>query len=300
MFYEKIHRNRAILWDKVSAKLLGRALVFRHRYWNSWTVGGRPETVRAFWWTGECNFGDLITPLLLRHFGYIPVLSEAHDARVAATGSILGMLDPAYDGVILGSGLLSDTRKLCFPNATILAVRGALTRDRIGAPTSTPLGDPGLLVADAFPVRRSKRYVLGIVPHYEDLIDKRLRSFVRNHAGQVRCVNVMRSPPAVIRDLDECSYVASSSLHGCVGADALGIPNAWIRISDRVIGKGFKFHDYYSAFGEDRVAIEPSGDLNLDDIVDHTSTVKGDKIEDVKEGLRGAFRSLGMMLRAVR
>ena len=40
-------------------------------------------------------------------------------------------------------------------------------------------------------------------------------------------------------------------MHGLIAADALGIPNARIRVADRITGGDYKFRDYYSVFGVD-------------------------------------------------
>ena len=66
-------------------------------------------------------------------------------------------------------------------------------------------------------------------------------------------VDITADTETVIQEADKCERIISSSLHGIVLADALGIENKW-EYSDRVYGKGFKFRDYASALGED---IEP-------------------------------------------
>ena len=33
----------------------------------------RGNGIKAYWYKDELNFGDLITPLLLKHFGYMPI-----------------------------------------------------------------------------------------------------------------------------------------------------------------------------------------------------------------------------------
>ena len=58
---------------------------------------------------------------------------------------------PDYDGIVLGSGLLSDNPNLRYPNARIMALRGELTKNRLNIRGELPLGDPGLLVADLLP-----------------------------------------------------------------------------------------------------------------------------------------------------
>jgi hypothetical protein len=62
--------------------------------------------------------------------------------------------------------------------------------------------------------------------------------------------------------------VLSSSLHGLIVADALGVPNRWVESSDRVIGRGFKFRDYLGAMGRRTDPI----DLPAPESIDHEAT----------------------------
>jgi hypothetical protein len=58
--------------------------------------------------------------------------------------------------------------------------------------------------------------------------------------------------------------VLSSSLHGLIAADALGVPNAWIGLSDALRGGDFKFRDYYGVFGIEPCMLGLSRDLLVD------------------------------------
>jgi len=64
----------------------------------------------------------------------------------------------------------------------------------------------------------------------------------------VRIIDVAWTPQEVAREIAACDAVISSSLHGLIFSDALGVPNAHIRLSDRLTGGMYKFHDYYSAY----------------------------------------------------
>jgi hypothetical protein len=85
--------------------------------------------------------------------------------------------------------------------------------------------------------------------------------------------------------------VISSSLHGLIVADSLGIPNVWLRLSPDVLGGDYKFKDYYSVFG---LAPEPidevtliSGDSEL--ITRLSECYQRPGIAGVKRALREAF-----------
>lgn len=250
----------------------------------------RRNSIGVFYWTGCRNFGDLITPALLQYYGATPILEPADKAELAATGSILGMLPENFCGTVLGSGLLSENTTLQFPQARILALRGEETKRCLGFSESIPLGDPGLL-ASRLVTRQKRIFRLGIVPHYEDLDHPLVWQLARRLKPGVQLINVQQSPQAVIQAIDRCENILSSSLHGVITADSLGIPNAWTTFSDRLYGGGFKFRDYYSAFGEDRPAVSVEATMSLDEIVDLTQSPP-ERVGERAEGLARLFQQI--------
>lgn len=233
------------------------------------------------------NFGDMLIPLFLKYYGLVALPTLPEDADLFCAGSILDKVSPDFTGTILGSGLLRDERRN-FSKANVMAVRGSLTRERIDAPDSTVLGDPGILVDRLLSRRKQKRYKIGLVPHYEDKDDVRLIEIHRRFPKQTTIIDVKNEPIAVIKKIDQCEFILSSSLHGVITADSLGIPNAWIFLSDKVIGGGFKFYDYATSFG---TQIEPrliKGTESIDDLVKLTHEVHKN-VEVVKNNLEVVF-----------
>jgi pyruvyltransferase len=248
--------------------------------------------IHAYWWDGVRNFGDLLTPFLLRHYGFTPIWSSARLAEAVLVGSILSTLPEDYSGYIIGCGLVQDQTR-SFKKAKILALRGELTRQRIGAPAGTALGDPGLLISRFIGKRRPKRYVLGIIPHYADRGDPRIHKIVLRDPDNIAVIDVQRRPIDVIHEIDECEFILSSSLHGIVAADSLGIPNGWMLLSENVIGGGFKFSDYASASGSKMEPIYLSGNERLSFLTAMTHAVavgvqeNTEKLDCVVRGWRG-------------
>jgi len=169
--------------------------------------------------------------------------------------------------------------------ATIIAVRGALTKSRVNGAQRAILGDPGLLADLIVPSKFKKSHVIGLVPHYVDKLDLRLNRLSK--IPGIKVINVDRNVRPVLKEISQCEYILSSSLHGLVVADSYGIPNAWIEMSDKVVGNGFKFRDYASAFSEDILPHPVSGFESLKDLI-HLCELRS-SIEETKKSLHMAF-----------
>ena len=124
-----------------------------------------------------------------------------------------------------------------------------MTRERLLNAQNAAVGDPGLLVSNVLPnmVSKEKKHAIGIVPHYWDKEDPQVERFF-DCFPDAKFLDVFNDVETFIREMTECEFIMSSSLHGLIMADAFQIPNQWIVVSDRVEGKNFKFYDYYSVF----------------------------------------------------
>ena len=136
------------------------------------------------------------------------------------------------------------------------AVRGELTRKNVEIMTrrrlDIPTGDAGILASELLGKLPEKKYDIGIIPHICDLNEELVYTVVRKYDNSI-LINVKDEPLEVIRQLAQCRTVISSSLHGLIVADSFGIPNMHVLFSDRPLGDGYKFDDYYSAYGVEHV-----------------------------------------------
>ena len=194
--------------------------------------------MKAYWWRGHANFGDLLTPLILGLAGVEAEWAAPKDAQLIGIGSIATHVPPGWGGLIFGSGKPRMSEKIDLSTATVLALRGKLTANGSGARGDFVLGDPGLLVS-LLPIKASEDIPLGIIPHWED----------RKLAGRYpkgELIDVQGDPLAVIAKIASCRRIVSSSLHGIIVADAFGKERRWER-SPRAWP--FKFADYGSVVG---------------------------------------------------
>lgn len=204
-------------------------------------------SVPTWWSTGPepGNLGDVLTPVLLHHFGYEPVWTDRDRANLLCVGSIARFAKPGQ--TVLGSGIMWAHDRL-EPRARYLAVRGPLTRDAVlaaGGECPEVYGDPALLLPLIFhPPGVPREHDIGIVPHYIDF-----SHIQRDHAG-LRLIHPLRTDPLhVVWEIMQCRAIVSSSLHGIIVAHAYRIPAAWVRFGDRLDGDDVKFRDYAESMG---------------------------------------------------
>lgn len=246
------------------------------------------NALKTYWFDERKNFGDLITPLIIKANGFTAVNGQPDEATLISTGSVLQGLSENFSGTIIGSGLIREQKKT-FPRATILSVRGHYTRQCLGLDNTTSLGDPGLLASD-YVHETTKKFKVGLVPHYVDAQLPAIHQLQSNYPNELTVIDVAQSPMAVMSQISACEYILSSSLHGLVLADSYHIPCAWVELSDKVIGQGFKFRDYRSCFNEEIQAHHLSGDEDIQGLINLTSSRDHQQTENLKENIRQVFR----------
>jgi hypothetical protein len=184
------------------------------------------------------------------------------EKKLLAIGSILHR---AKDGdIVWGSGLKSEEALDDHPGGNILvtAVRGPKTLkvlERAGWDISNvkEMFDPGVLLRHIYADRIAKYDVskndrlgkIRIVPHFKDeLVFKRQRPDLIRHF-----ISADGDPVKILESMLGAELVISSSLHGIIFAESLGIPAIWI--SSPGGEANFKYQDYYE--GTSRVGVEP-------------------------------------------
>jgi hypothetical protein len=209
--------------------------------------------IRTMYWQRLPNVGDRVAPYLLENITGRPAIStRSIDAPyILSIGSLLQTSTP--EAFIWGTGLIHPSAGIGNPDPRrILAVRGKLSHGellRAGVSIGdVPLGDPGILIprflADNKPA--TERFQLGLVPY---VFDRDHPFFLEAAAHpEVRVLDVCAPVQTFLAELASCDAIASSSLHGLVFGEAMGLPTLWLEFSDKVGGR-FKFDDWFSLAG---------------------------------------------------
>lgn len=265
----------------------------------------RQKPLRLYWWryqeSEHGNFGDEITRLIIeKNFHRKVEWAAPSEADLVATGSILDIaLEEKKDNrpYIWGSGFIeAKNTSLSYEECLVVGVRGKLTLSRItdipeGAHIS--LGDPGLL-ADTLVknnVITQKPYKLGIIPHYVDTSHKMIRKL--EQLDDTIIIDPTSDCLEVIKTIQSCESILSSSLHGLIVADSLGVPNLHLQLSDKLKGGDYKFRDYYSVFTEDRYkkATKQITSGSVQDITHYINQhyVKPSNIDSIRSSIKASF-----------
>lgn len=288
-------------------------------------VSDMKNFLSIYWAKGVPNFGDSVTPELMRYLlGREIVWTKKAKTELLSIGSILGLallkdvkqsiwgkLESCFAVLksrflpkvkICGAGFIAEPFDHSFVlrrRALVYAVRGEKTLEIlrklgiVGPNQKVALGDPGLLFdslwSDVKWTGRGSRK-RGYVPHECYWGWPRFEAFRLNHP-EIQFIDVRKPPKEVLKEIAAVDEVFSSSLHGLIAADSLGIPNRWVDLE--LEGKDyayvrFKFDDYYSAYGAKREPIKleevPTADIGAQ--LDPTEICR------VKESLKKAYETL--------
>ncbi|QGP79586.1 polysaccharide pyruvyl transferase family protein [Sphingobium sp. CAP-1] len=206
------------------------------------------------------NFGDIASRDVVESIMQWPTRPVTGGQRkLISIGSVIHTA--SNRDIIWGSGMkgtkmmLNDSVK----ELGVYAVRGPLTLDMVrrhGIDISkvSHLFDPGCLIPHLFEdhvaVARAsaKSTTFKIIPHYrDDMMLRRMHYRLNRHFVSVDC-----TPLQMVDAIIGAERVVSSSLHGIIFAESLGIPACWLA---PIGGEDeLKYYDYY--YGTGRFAVK--------------------------------------------
>ena len=210
--------------------------------------------IAVAWFRKGNNFGDLLSPMLIEAATGRRSLWVRPDfeGKVVAVGSVLAYARPG--DVVVGSGLIRPQQLDLSRRVQIIAVRGPLTAALVGADKPGLLfGDPGMVAAEHLGITKAPvpEFDVALVPHSVDQALVRERVDTHPERDRITVVDVHKPPRNVVDSIANARVVISSSLHGIVVAESLGVPAVWTTISNRLAGGNFKFNDYFLGTGRE-------------------------------------------------
>lgn len=223
------------------------------------------------------NFGDelnfyIVKSLTNKSLFNLPCILNKSKENYLVIGSIIET-HTNKDSIIWGSGAMyGGERILKEKPKKVLAVRGPLTRKYLlsqGVNCPDIYGDPALLLPKIYQPNVRKKYKLGVIPHYMDFDNEYLSELKNDSEVKIIKLRGYKDWHKVIDEICECELIISSSLHGLIISDAYGIPNHWIKLSNKILGGYFKYHDYFMSVNRD--IIEP---LSISQVISKNDLLK--------------------------
>ncbi|WP_345871586.1 polysaccharide pyruvyl transferase family protein [Shewanella algae] len=242
--------------------------------------------IPLFWWKEKENLGDALNYDLVEKISGKKVIWSDHRSSNEynmVVGSILQLANS--NARIWGSGLISANARPLFAPQKVFAVRGPMTRSlllKYGIDCPEVYGDPALLLPNFYSSSYSKKYKIGIIPHF---VDKKSTNLIKDVPEWISIIDIETTDVQLFIDkICECEFILSSSLHGIIISDAFGIPSARVSFTKKITGGDFKFQDYSLTVGRDEYkAVDLSnatlnskllnlkyeiGNVNTDDLFD--------------------------------
>ena len=263
------------------------------------------------------NMGDLINKDMLEDIFSISVKqAELKNCNLIAIGSALDQIFKSSDFKtrmkqkmitalnnnvhIWCTGFIREnlrgTSDLIYKNIHVHALRGELTRQRMekytGNKYDVPLGDGGLLAQRWIGGFPKKKYAVGIIPHFKEQDHPTVKKLLASYENSA-LIDLRDNPKDVVRKIGECELIISSSLHGLIIADSFHVPNLHITLDNKMFGDGYKYRDYYSAFGLEHSPFDcAKGDVPPIKMIRDTYSVSAEEEKKKKEALFKAFPKL--------
>lgn len=199
------------------------------------------------------NFGDelsiYINKKLFPNLTFSHCSFNSNKTRLVSIGTILHEF---YNGKVLvwGSGLDKNRLHSKF-NADVFeiyAVRGKKTKsflENFDKKVPDIFGDPAILLNDYIQPKKIKKNKLGIIPHCSNLYVKYnilttdTICFKQPDNTEIKIIypKTDQSVETVLEEIIDCECILSESIHGCIIADALNIPNLFLSKRNNELNK---------------------------------------------------------------
>lgn len=252
-----------------------------------------PKVIKLHYSRSKPNLGDQLSPVICKMVSGCEIVhSKVGQCDLLAIGSVLDRVKEhifAKRIHIWGSGFIRPVARHKTRHF-VAAVRGKKSAEILTNVEVKALGDPGLLTDMLIPGHGSiaKLHKVGIVPHYIERENPAMLAFLKQNP-QVKFIDIFSGIDDFLKQLASCEFIFSSSLHGLIIADSLGIANCRFRLSNEIVGGDFKYEDYYSIFANPIPKPVTLDMFNNELIRRLTDEYRRDNIVDIKKSLVRAF-----------
>jgi pyruvyltransferase len=203
------------------------------------------------------NFGDSLSLVIVSALSRsrVRLAGQQEQGKLLAIGSILWSLQD--QDVIWGSGAHREDQIPGCRIASCPAVRGPLTLQELIKAGVLPEGsqplffDPAILITLLYPGLRDLSPQKGrtlLIPHHSDVAG--VAAWLKQAGVSLELVNPLEHPLRVAAKIAQSERVISSSLHGIILADALGVPVVPLRLEGNR-EPFFKYADYFQGTGRE-------------------------------------------------
>ena len=166
------------------------------------------------------NAGDYFGKWVLEKMGFKVVFSKKPELIVC--GSILAFNSKISNNTkVWGVGFHYYKQSTIIKDPNLFyAVRGKLTLNRLKLKSNIALGDPGLLLSLFYKPISKKLFDICIVSHSVDY-----KWFIKNYNDKYFIISMNNNNIEELANLIyKCKFIFSSSLHGIIFSNSLGIP----------------------------------------------------------------------------
>ena len=250
---------------------------------------------------GRGNFGDAINLVFWSKITQRNIRTKFDyniQPHFLTTGSIMELATDK--SIIFGSGFISQNsnlggqvfssnsnKKIC--NPLVLGVRGRLTREKLlnfSVPCPKVYGDPLLMFPLIYnPKVKNDSSIIGILPHYIDYKNENLKEMMSqllNKGHTLKKINIITGSnyKNFVDSILSCGTIITSSLHGLIFGLLYNKKTIFIRLSDKVVGNGFKFLDFFSS-----LSIKYNTPSNMEELLDLPISLDKNKLFNIQQNL---------------
>jgi hypothetical protein len=209
---------------------------------------------------------------------------------LAVVGSVLHN-GPRYSwgaGFIEPSANLSSFTEILFAERGPVSYKQAISTNPVDKTDASAnkrqiskvYGDLGLLMSWFYqPHKQTKIHPLCLIPHYVDTKSPFVSLILQDWKGgsshshsKAHLIDIQAPLFSIMNELVQCEFVLSSSLHGLIFSDSYGIPNGHMELSDKVVGGGHKFDDYFESVNRTRTTLQIISDSSSMDATISTTS----------------------------